>query len=182
MSGRTGPLRGRRGKKRPRGEPADHALGRSRGGWGSHLLLLSDGEGLPLAAELVAGQANESPYLAPVLDGWPLTRSEAGERKWPARLAGDRGMSVPRIRAWLRERAIEDVIPYRSDQLVRMQEAPAFDRETYKRRNAIERLVGWLKEHRRLATRFEKLALHYLAMVQLAMIRLYSRRLFAYRA
>ncbi len=95
---------------------------------------------------------------------------------------GGCGTSVPRIRAWRRERAIQDVIPYRSDQLVRMQEAPAFNRETYKRRNAIKRLVGWLKEHRRLATRFEKLALHYLPMAQLAMIRLYSRRMFAYIA
>ena len=47
---------------------------------------------------------------------------------------------------------------------------PAFDREAYKRRNAVERLVGWLKERRRLCARFEKLADSSLAMVKLAFI------------
>ncbi|HEX7052033.1 MAG TPA: transposase, partial [Longimicrobiales bacterium] len=42
-----------------------------------------------------------------------------------------------------------------------------------------ERLIGWLKELRRIATRYEKLAIHYLAMVRIAMIRLYLRRHFA---
>ncbi len=45
-----------------------------------------------------------------------------------------------------------------------------FARESYKRRNVIERLVGWLKERCRLCTRFEKLAQNYLAMVKLAFI------------
>jgi transposase len=44
---------------------------------------------------------------------------------------------------------------------------------TYRRRNAVERLVGWLKEHRRIATRFEKLASSFLAMVQLSFVRRY---------
>lgn len=48
---------------------------------------------------------------------------------------------------------------------------------TYRGRNIIERLVGWLKEHRRLATRFEKLATSFLAMVKLAFIRRYFRAL-----
>lgn len=51
--------------KTPGGGPADHAPGRSRGGWDSHLLLLSDGDGLPLAAEPAAGQASEPPASRP---------------------------------------------------------------------------------------------------------------------
>lgn len=50
--------------------------------------------------------------------------------------------------------------------------------EQYKRRNAIERLVGWLKEHRSLATRFDKLACSFLAMVKLACIRRLLRAAF----
>jgi transposase len=45
-----------------------------------------------------------------------------------------------------------------------------FDRPTYRRRNVVERLVNWLKERRRLATQFEKLAENFLAMVKLAMM------------
>lgn len=41
----------------------------------------------------------------------------------------------------------------------------------------IERSIGALKECRSVATRFEKLALHYLGMVQLAIIERYLRLL-----
>jgi transposase len=59
------------------------------------------------------------------------------------------------------------VIPTRKDQ----RPNPRFDKATYKRRNVIERCIGWIKENRRVGTRFEKLAINFLAMVKLAMIR-----------
>jgi transposase len=48
--------------------------------------------------------------------------------------------------------------------------APTFDKATYRRRNVVERCIGWLMESRRLATRFENLAENFLAMVTLAML------------
>ena len=48
------------GKNRLPHEPADHALGRSRGGWGTKVHLVTDGAGLPLAVAVSAGQAHES--------------------------------------------------------------------------------------------------------------------------
>ncbi len=47
------------------------------------------------------------------------------------------------------------------------------DRVLYRERNVVERLVGRLKEFRRIATRYDKLAASYLAFVQLASIRLW---------
>lgn len=61
--------------------------------------------------------------------------------------------------------------PLRADEVRCHGEDPTFDREAYHGRNVIERLVGWLKECRRVATRFEKLALNYLAMLKWAMVR-----------
>ena len=52
---------------------------------------------------------------------------------------------------------------------------PVFDSELYRKRNVIERCIGWLKQARRIATRFEKLALNFLAMLKLAMIQRYLR-------
>lgn len=52
---------------------------------------------------------------------------------------------------------------------------PIFDQKLYAKRNVIERLIGWLKENRRLATRFEKTAEAFLAMIKLAFIRRYFR-------
>ena len=57
-----------------------------------------------------------------------------------------------------------------------------FDRETYRQRNVVERCIGWLKECRRLLTRFEKLAVNFLGMVTIAMIERYLRILFSDRA
>ncbi len=52
------------------------------------------------------------------------------------------------------------MIPTRKDQ----PRDEKFDKATYKRRNIIERVVGWFKEYRRLGTRYEKLAVNYVAM------------------
>jgi transposase len=53
----------------------------------------------------------------------------------------------------------------------------SYDRARYRERNVIERCVGWLKECRSVATRYEKLAVHYLGMVQLAIIERYLKLL-----
>lgn len=149
------------------GEPADHALGRSRGGFGTKLHLLVDGTGVPLAATLTPGEAHESRQVAPLLARVHLPRRRCGRpRTRPRALAGDKGYSYPTVRRYLRRRGIRPVIPTRSNQ----RPHPHFDKPSYRRRSVIEQVVGWLKESRRLATRFEKLAVNFLAMVQLAML------------
>lgn len=150
------------------GEPGDHALGRSRGGFGTKLHLVVDGHGIPLSASLSPGQAHESKHIEPVLEAVRLARPGRGRRRRrPKRLAGDKGYSYRRVRRYLRRRGIKAVIPTRKDQ----RRNPRFDKETYRRRNVVERCVAWLKENRRLATRHEKLAVNFLAMAKLAMIR-----------
>ena len=110
---------------------------------------------------LTAGQAHESKSAEPLVDA-----VRVGRRRRPKRVAGDKGYSYKFVRRMLRRRRVRPVIPTRSDQPA----DPRFDREAYRRRNVVERLVGWLKERRRLCTRFEKLADNYLAMVKLAFI------------
>ena len=98
--------------------------------------------------------------------GRPITR--------PRKLAGDKAYSQKRIRQWLAAKGIEAVIPQRSDQIRQHKAQPLkFDRKAYRQRNVIERCIGWLKECRRLSTRYEKLAENFLAMVTLAMIQRY---------
>ena len=122
---------------------------------------MCDGRGTPPAAVLTAGQCHECRSAEALVDG-----VRVGRRRRPKRVAGDKGYSLPPVRRMLRRRRIAAVIPTRSDQPT----DPSFDREAYKRRNVVERLVGWLKERRRLCTRFEKLADSYMAMVKLAFI------------
>ena len=49
------------------------------------------------------------------------------------------------------------------------------DKDTYRRRNVIERCIGWLKHARRIATRYEKTAVNFLAMLKVAMIQHYFK-------
>ena len=71
----------------------------------------------------------------------------------------------------MNKRGIEDVIPSKSNEIRDLY----FNKRAYKRRNVVERCIGWLKELRRIATRYEKLAVHYLGMVKLGMILQYLK-------
>lgn len=117
-----------------------------------------------------------------MLDGLRIRRCRPGRpRRRPARVAGDKGYSYPTVRAALRRRHIGAVIAERDNQ--REQRAhrpgrkPQFDQAAYRQRHFIANRVGWLKEARGLATRYEKLAVHYLALVKLAIMRRLLKRL-----
>ena len=138
--------------------------------------LVCDGHGIPLAATVTAGQAHESKQVESVLGGVRLRRRRGRPLCRPLRLAGDKGYSYPRVRDWLRRHGVKAVIPRRKDQ--RPDDGRAkFDQPAYRRRAVVEQCVGWLKESRAVATRFDKLAVNYLATVKLAMIQRYLRLL-----
>lgn len=120
-----------------------------------------------MAVVLTAGQRHEVSAFEDLVEAVPLQ----AQHGWPEWLAGDKGYNAPRVRAWLADHGIGDVIPTFANQPRRED----FERERYRGRNVIERCIGWLKEARRLATRFEKLAIRYLAMFKLAMIRRYLK-------
>ena len=142
--------------------------------------MVTDGTALPMAVEVTAGQVHESTRFESVMKAAPILRCRKRRRKRPKGLAGDKGYSYSRIRAWLRRHKIKAIIPQREDQRERGE--LAFDTDTYRRRSIIENCVGWLKECRRIGTRFEKLAVNFLGMMKLAIIQRYLRVLFSDRA
>jgi transposase len=146
-------------------EPHDHALGRSRGGFGTKVHLVCESHGFIVAIHVTAGQRHESKFFEPTM-ARRLFHRRKGTRRWPRRLAGDKGYSYPRLRRWCKRRQVEAVIPTRKDQ----PRDENFDKETYKRRNIVERMVNWYKEYRSLGTRYEKLAVNYVAMWLVAMM------------
>ena len=129
---------------------------------------MCDGGGLPLAVVLTAGQRAE-------VSQFEAACALVDAPRRPKRLLADRGYDSKRVRAWLRERRVRAVIPERKTpkgkKRRRRGRPPVLDRVQYARRNAVERLIGFLKEHRSIATRFDKLASSFLAMVKLACIR-----------
>ena len=122
---------------------------------------------------LTAGNRNECPTFAPLL---AAAKGCLRRRRWPARLAADKGYSADALRRWLRARRIGVVIPMRANEHVADRDRfGRFDRRAYRRRNVVERCVGRLKECRRVCTRYEKLSVNFGAMVALAMIAMYLR-------
>jgi transposase len=70
------------------------------------------------------------------------------------------------------------VIPQRDDERRTHKGRPLnFDKAAYRRRHIIENCVGWLKECRRIGTRFEKTAVNVLAMLKVAFLQRYLRLL-----
>ena len=101
-----------------------------------------------------------------------LRTGKRGRPRWkPAAVIADKAYAAAWLLDALRHKGIVPVIPNRVDQ----PENPDFDRATYKRRNLVERLVGKLKQFRRVATRYDKLDLHYLAFVQIASVIVWIR-------
>ena len=81
----------------------------------------------------------------------------------PRRLIADKAYDAESLRRWLRERRVKAVIPSTATRIVPY----PLDRRAYKRRNVIERLFCRLKNWRRLATRYDRLARNYLASLAL---------------
>ncbi|MFE2474000.1 IS5 family transposase [Streptomyces mirabilis] len=165
-------------------EPEDHALGRSRGGLSTKVHLASDGHARPLALRVTAGQAGDAPVFETVMATIRVPRGGPGRpRTRPDVVLADRAYSSRAIRSHLRRRGIRAVIPQPSDQIghrLRRGRAggrpPAFDAETYKQRNAVERCINRLKQWRGLAMRTDKLAIAYQAALHLAAIFIWARR------
>ena len=125
---------------------------------------------------MTPGQTHEVAGFEPVVDAVRIPQPCGRPRSRPFRLAGDKGYDVPWVRQWLRRRHIAPIIPEKHKPHGRKPGRPlVFDADTYRRRNVIERSISWLKHARRIATRYEKLALNFLAMLKLAMIQRYLR-------
>jgi transposase len=119
---------------------------------------------------LTAGQRHEATQLEVLMEQGAVKRVGRGRSKLrPKRVLGDKGYSSRKIRRYLKRRGIGSTIPRRCDET----RTGPFNRALYKESNYIERLMNRLKQFRRVATRYEKRAVNFLAMVTLASIMLW---------
>jgi transposase len=137
------------------------SMGRSRGGLTSKIHAVVDGNGLPVRLALSPGEAHDVR-----LAGKLLSRLKSGSM-----LLADRGYDADWIRELAMKKGAWANIPPKSNR----SDPICFSPYLYRARNQVERFFNRIKQCRRVATRYDKLAANYLAFVQLASIRLWLR-------
>ena len=111
---------------------------------------------VPLRFILIAGHRNDITQASALLEGYSY-ESVIGDK-----VSYDSD-------AFIAEISSQDAIAVISPRKGRT-EPREYDKELYKRRNLIERFFGWLKQYRRVATRYDKLSVRYLGFVYFAAI------------
>jgi len=114
---------------------------------------------------LTPGQRNEATQVPALLERGGVRRRSGQFRVRPARIAADKGYTGRPIRRYLKRRGIGAVIPRLSTEPRR---GTRFNKALYRERNRIERLINRLKQNRAIATRYDKLASRYGALLTIA--------------
>jgi transposase len=134
-------------------------LGRSRGGLGTKINVVAADERTALGVVLTPGQAHDAPAFDKAMCNLPdETAAEV--------VVADRAYDSNKIRADLKAAGLKAVIPSKRNR----KEPLEYDREEYKRREKVERLINRTKRFRRVATRYDKLAIVFLAMAHISFI------------
>jgi transposase len=139
--------------RRKRGE-CNQAIGRSRGGRTTKIHALSDPLCRPVVLHLTPGQDADIAAGPDVLALAPDMSA----------VIADKGYDGDGFRAQISHRGAKPVIPNKSNRVALYR----FNKKAYRGRNVIERCFCRLKDFRRIATRYDKLARNFLSAVQLA--------------
>ncbi len=134
-------------------------MGRSRGGLTTKVHAVVDARGLPLELLLTPGQAADCPAAARLL----------GRLRPGAILLADKAYDADWLRRQIEQTGAAPNIPFKSNRLWKGCFSPAL----YRERNCVERFFNRIKHFRRVATRYEKHASNYLAMINLACLKIW---------
>jgi len=162
----------------PRGKKSNaeaEALGRSRGGFSTKIHVRCEGKGKLITFLLTPGQASDIDQAEMLMEHGAIRKPRGRPQLHPERVVADKGYTSQAFRQYLRKKHIRYTIPHRKNEHYK----GCFDKRIYRERNIVKRLINRLKQFRRIATRYEKRAANFAAMITVASIYLFSD--FAYR-
>jgi transposase len=136
-------------------------MGRSRGGLTSKIHAVADANGLPVQLGLIPGETHDNQLCTELLMGLQAK----------SMLLADRGYEADWIRALVNQQGAWANIPPKRNR----KDPICFSPYLYRARNLVERFFNEIKQCRRVATRYDKLAANYLAFIKLASIRIWLR-------
>ena len=137
----------------PRGGQASQAMGRTKGGLNTKIHAVVDEAAQPIRLFLSAGNDADISHAQTMAEEIP-----------GAMLVGDKGYDSDAFRQWLKERGLTPCIPPRSHRC----HPSAYSKPSYRKRHVVENFFERIKNFRRVATRYDKLAETYLGFVCLA--------------
>jgi transposase len=140
---------------------SEQHMGRSRGGLTTKIHAVVDTNGLPVRLGLTPGETHDNRLCSALLN----------ELRPRTMLLADRGYDADWIRALASEQGAWANIPPKRNR----KEAICFSPYLYRARNLVERFFNKIKQCRRIATRYDRLAANYLAFIKLASIRIWLR-------
>lgn len=144
--------------------------------------MLCDAKGVPLRFLLSPGKASDISNAQALLDQVRIPGKPGRPRNRCRWLLADKGYDAEHLRQYFDRYRMQPMIPLRPLKRKPKPGLPRqFDRPKYWLRNIIERMFGWLKESRRIGTRYDKLARSFAAMVTLACTLRCLRKYFSYR-
>jgi transposase len=143
-------------------EEQNQALGRSRSGFSTKIHLRCNAVGLPIGVVLSEGEAD---------DVTAYDRLMQQRDSDPGAMLADKGYDSDAIRHDLRDTGATPENPTKSNRKVQY----SVDKALYALRSRIECFIGHLKEQRRIATRYDKLATSFVGFVLLGCIRIWAR-------
>lgn len=132
----------------------ERAIGRSRGGSTTKIHIAADAHGNPIDFEITGGEVHDTQVAGQVIQ-----KVKAAEN-----LIADKGYDSEAVRNEVQSNGGTPIIPRKSNSI---QPNPEFDSYLYKLRHLVENLFARLKHFRSIATRFEKLARNFKAIVYL---------------
>jgi transposase len=159
------------------GQKRGARIGKTKRGKGTKLVVVADGEGVPLGLRVESASPHECQLVEATLDEVRVPRKD--RRRSPrqvTRLIYDRAADSDPLRKRLAERGVELICPHRVNRSKpKLQDGRKLRR--YQRRWKIERTFAWLQNYRRLVIRYERKPELFQAFVHVACILITLKRL-----